>query len=75
MAKVKFSDWMDNPDDDKSDQDGDRETDFDKLFAVDKFSKKEKKSQLLLQLQKSYKGDDRFQLNKDFAVDDLDRLP
>ena len=27
-----------------------------------------------MQLQKSYKGDERFQLNKDFAVDDTKKL-
>ena len=49
MSKVKFSDWID----DEAEEGGDvlakkQETDFDKLFAVDKFSKKEKKGHLLL---------------------------
>ena len=35
-------------------------------FALDKFSKKGAKSHILLQLQKSYKDDDRFKLNKEF---------
>ena len=34
--------------------------DFEKLFAEDKFSKRDKKGHLLLQLQKTYKGDERF---------------
>ena len=74
--KVKFNDWMGE----SSDSDTEirsklkKKDDFDKLFAEDKFSKREKKGHLLLQLQKSYKGDDRFQLDKDFAVDDTKKL-
>ena len=67
--KVGFSDWM------GSDSEPEDKKDFDKIFAEDKFSKRDKKSQLLLQLQKTYKGDDRFLLNKDFAADDTDKLP
>ena len=59
--KVKFSDWMgdDSPSDD-SDEPKRDEKDLGSLFAVDKFSKREKKGHLLLQLQKTYKGDERF---------------
>ena len=37
-----------------------RSDDFEKIFAEDKFSKRGKKGHLLLQLQKTYKGDERF---------------
>lgn len=59
--KVKFSDWMgeDSPSDD-SDEPEQVEKDLGHLFAADKFSKREKKGHLLLQLQKTYKGDERF---------------
>ena len=61
MSKVKFQDWMEMESEDSDDGPTLKPSDdFDTLFAVDKFSKKEKKSQLLLQLQKSYKGDQRF---------------
>ena len=55
--------------------DGDENADFDKIFADDKFSKREKKGHLLLQLQKTYKGDDRFQLDKNFDINEVDKLP
>lgn len=56
---------------------GEDKADFDKIFADDKFSKREKKGHLLLQLQKTYLGDDRFKLDKDFGVEDedVDKLP
>ena len=60
---------------DDSDEPKQVEKDLGSLFAVDKFSKREKKGHLLLQLQKTYKGDERFQLNKDFVADDTDKLP
>ena len=44
-------------------------------FAVDKFSKGKKKSHLLLQLQKTYRDDERFKLNRDFADIDTTKLP
>ena len=44
-------------------------------FAIDKFSKGNKKSHLLLQLQKTYRDDDRFKLNRDFADIDTTKLP
>ena len=44
-------------------------------FAVDKFSKKAAKSQILLQLQRSYKDDDRFKLNREFSDIDTTKLP
>ena len=49
--------------------------DIDNAFAVDKFSKKGNKSHILLQLQKSYKDDDRFKLNKTFTDIDTTKLP
>ena len=56
---VKYNDWLAN----SSDQD---EDDIDAAFSIDKFSKGNKKSHLLLQLQKTYRDDDRFKLNRDF---------
>ena len=57
--RVCFDDWMGESDDDNQKQKK-RSDDFEKIFAEDKFSKREKKGHLLLQLQKTYKGDDRF---------------
>lgn len=69
--KVNFEDWMGGDSDD-----GDKKSlNFNKIFADDKFSKREKKGHLLLQLQKTYKGDDRFKLDKDFVADDAKKLP
>lgn len=78
--KVHFDDWMVS-EDEKDDSSGiatkrkAKDVDYDKVFADDKFSKREKKGHLLLQLQKTYKGDDRFMLNKDFTADDTKQLP
>lgn len=61
--KVGFNDWMGSEsegDDEKQIAKKKKSQDFDKIFADDKFSKREKKGHLLLQLQKTYKGDDRF---------------
>ena len=72
--KVSFTDWMGSSDDEKVS--GKKITpDFNQIFADDKFSKREKKGHLLLQLQKTYKGDERFMLNKDFIADDAEKLP
>lgn len=65
--KVCFDDWM--GEDPKSTYN------IDKIFADDKFSKRDRKGHLLLQLQKTYKGDDRFKLDKDFEADDAKQLP
>ena len=40
--------------------------DIENAFDLEKFSKKGAKSHLLLQLQKSYKDDSRFKLNRQF---------
>ena len=48
---------------------------LDRVFAAEKFSKREKKGHLLLQLQKTYMGDDRFKLDKEFEADEIDKLP
>ena len=46
--KVRFDDWMgDDPEGDKQN--------IDEIFAANKFSKREKKGHLLLQLQRTYK--------------------
>ena len=61
--RVRFDDWMGDSDDDDHNQNSKQKknhNDFEKLFAEDKFSKREKKGHLLLQLQKTYKGDERF---------------
>ena len=66
--KVRFDDWMgDDPEGDKQN--------IDEIFAANKFSKREKKGHLLLQLQRTYKGDDRFKLNAEFEADDVKQLP
>ena len=72
--KVNFTDWMGSSDDEKV-SDKKITPDFNQIFADDKFSKREKKGHLLLQLQKTYKGDERFMLNKDFTADDAKKLP
>ena len=79
-GKVVYDDWLASS---ESENDSDtikpksikKEVNFDKVFAEDKFSKREKKGHLLLQLQKTYKGDDRFKLDKDFVADDAKKLP
>ena len=58
--RVLFDDWMGESDDDDNQKQKKRSDDFEKIFAEDKFSKREKKGHLLLQLQKTYKGDERF---------------
>lgn len=65
---VQYSDWMVN-DDDSSSHHGDPNSDYSDAF--DKEQYEGRKGHLLLQLQKSYKGDDRFQLgvSRDFDVD------
>lgn len=62
--KVKYSEWMD---DSASDAEN-----WDRVFNKDKFDQGGK-GHMLLQLQKSYKGDDRFRLDEDegFAVNPL----
>ena len=69
--KVRFDEWMGN----ESADDHQINENIDRVFAVDKFSKQDKKGHLLLQLQKTYKDDDRFKLNKDFEADDIKKLP
>ena len=60
--KVRYSDWMEG-------SHSEDEHNWDKVFNKDKFDKGGK-GHLLLQLQKSYKGDDRFRLDTDdFGVD------
>ena len=74
---MSFEEWMGGEsegEDDRNAKSKGRE-DFDKIFADDKFSKREKKGHMLLQLQKTYKGDARFKLNKDYDVDQLKHLP
>ena len=75
--KVHFDDWMGAESDNENlpSQTANTKNKFDKIFADDKFSKREKKGHLLLQLQKTYKGDDRFKLDKDFEADDTKKLP
>ena len=49
--KVSFADWMGSDEEPVSGSKGDkkgREDDYDKVFAEDKFSKREKKGHLLL---------------------------
>ena len=60
--RVRFDEWMgeSDEDDNQNQKQKKRSDDFDKIFAEDKFSKREKKGHLLLQLQKTYKGDERF---------------
>ena len=58
--RVLFDDWMGESDEDDNQKQKKRSDDFEKIFAEDKFSKREKKGHLLLQLQKTYKGDERF---------------
>ena len=58
--RVRFDDWMGESDEDDDQKQKKRSDDFAKIFAEDKFSKREKKGHLLLQLQKTYKGDERF---------------
>ena len=70
---VKFDDWMGGDEPVNEQESG--ANDIDNAFAVDKFSKKGAKSHLLLQLQKSYKDDDRFKLNKTFTDIDTTKLP
>ena len=53
---VKYTDWMDNPESD--------EENWNNVFAKEKFDDGGK-GHMLLQLQKSYKGDDRFKLDAD----------
>jgi hypothetical protein len=62
--KIRYSEWMD---DSASDTDN-----WDRVFNKDKFDQGGK-GHMLLQLQKSYKGDDRFRLDEDegFAVNPL----
>ena len=73
---VCFDDWMGGEgSDDERAANNKESADFDKVFADDKFSKREKKGHLLLQLQKTYKGDERFMLDKDFTADDAKKLP
>jgi hypothetical protein len=60
-ARVKYADWM-------GDSGGDDVHDWEAVFNKDKFDKGGK-GHMLLQLQKTYKGDERFRLDKDdFAL-------
>ena len=48
--RVRFDDWMGESDEDDDQKKKKRSDDFEKIFAEDKFSKREKKGHLLLQL-------------------------
>ena len=48
--RVRFDDWMGESDEDDDQKQKKRSDDFEKIFAEDKFSKREKKGHLLLQL-------------------------
>ena len=69
-----FDEWMGGEKSDGSENDLE-DVDIDDAFAVNKFSRAGKKSHLLLQLQKTYKDDSRFKLNRDFADIDATKLP
>lgn len=62
---VKYQDWMNDSNEEESQSE--ENEDYQDLFERKEYEGK--KGHLLLQLQKSYKGDDRFQLTKDFTVD------
>ena len=71
---VKFDEWMGSDVSDHVEIEHERE-DVGNSFAIDKFSRGGKKSHLLLQLQKTYKDDSRFKLNRDFSDIDTTKLP
>jgi len=64
---VKYSDWIGSESESGEEHFEDKDDADQKLFDQDKYEGS--KGHLLLQLQKTFKGDDRFQLDKDFAID------
>lgn len=60
--RVRYEDWM-------GDISSDNENEKDQKDVFDRSEYEGKEGHLLLQLQKTYQGDDRFHLNKDFDID------